>query len=285
MKPASFDYHEARSAAEAVSLLTDHADEAKVLAGGQSLVPAMNFRLARPGVLIDINRAVDLEYVERVDGALHIGALARHRAFERPTSDDPLSRLLSMAAGHVGHLPIRVRGTFGGSLAHADPAAEWCVLTSLLDAEIVAQSSKGARVIAAGEFFQTVFTTDLLPEELLTEVRIPLLSPSSRVGFTEFSRRAGDFALTMAAVVVDVEGDRVKSARIALGGISDRPVRATEAEQALAGSALTAEIFSEAGEVAGSEVDPIGDIHGSAEYRRDLVRVLTKRALQQAISG
>jgi len=285
MKPARFDYHEARSAAEAVSLLSEYGDEAKILAGGQSLVPAMNFRLARPSVLVDINRAVDLDYVEREDGILRVGSLVRHRSFENPVLTDPLTSLLGLAARHVGHLPIRVRGTFGGSLAHADPAAEWCVITSLMDAEIVAQSSTGTRVVPAANFFQTVFTTDLRPDELLVEVRVPSLPASAQVGFTELSRRAGDFALTMAAVVVDQEEDRIKTARIALGGVSDRPVRASGAERALVGTSLTTELAAEAGEIAASEIEPIGDIHGSAEYRRDLIRVLTKRALQQAISG
>jgi len=285
MKPASFDYHAARSVAEAVALLSEYGDGAKVLAGGQSLVPAMNFRLARPEVLVDVNPIEELDYVDEADGSLRIGSLVRHVKLEHRTADDPLSHLLRMAARQVGHMPIRVRGTFGGSLAHADPAAEWCVISTLLDAEMVAQSSDGMRTIPATEFFQTVFTTDLKPIELLTETRIPILPATAKVGFSEFSRRAGDFALTMAAVSLDIQDGKVNTARIAFGGISDRPVRALDTERALQGRVLDAELATAAGEAAADDVEPMGDIHGSAEYRRDLVRVLTKRALQQAMAG
>ena len=282
MKPARFDYHQARSAAEALSLLGRHGGEAKVLAGGQSLVPAMNFRLARPAVLVDINRVEELGRLADEGGALRVGSMVRHAVFEQPVDDGPLGRLLSMAARHVGHLPIRIRGTFGGSLAHADPAAEWCVIAVLLDAEIEAAGPGGARLIPASRFFQTVFTTALEPDELLTEARLPKPLPSARVGFQQFSRRAGDFAVAMSAAVIDVQGGEVAEARIALGGVSDRPVRASGAERVLAGGPASQEAFAEAARVAAGEVDPIEDIHGSAEYRRDLVRVLTRRALEQA---
>lgn len=282
MKPARFDYHQARSTAEALSLLGRHGPEAKVLAGGQSLVPAMNFRLARPAVLVDINRVEELGRLADGGGVLRVGSMVRHAVFEQPVDDGPLGRLLSMAARHVGHLPIRIRGTFGGSLAHADPAAEWCVIAVLLDAEIEAAGPGGARLIPASRFFQTVFTTALEPDELLTEARLPKPPPSARVGFQQFSRRAGDFAVAMSAAVIDVQGGEVAEARIALGGVSDRPVRASGAERILAGGPASHEAFAEAARVAAREVDPIEDIHGSAEYRRDLVRVLTRRALEQA---
>ena len=282
MKPARFDYHQARSVAEALSVLDRCGPEAKVLAGGQSLVPAMNFRLARPSVLVDINRVGELARLTDEGGALRVGSMVRHAAFEHPVDDGPLGRLLSMAARHVGHLPIRIRGTFGGSLAHADPAAEWCVIAMLLDAEMEAAGSGGARRIPAADFFRTVFTTALEPDELLVEARLPKPAPSTRVGFQQFSRRAGDFAVAMAAVALDVRGGRVAEARIALGGVSDRPVRAAGAEEALAGGPAERGALAEAAEAAAREVDPIEDIHGSAEYRRDLVRVLTRRALEQA---
>ena len=282
MKPARFDYHQARSTAEALSVLDRCGPEAKVLAGGQSLVPAMNFRLARPSVLVDINRVGELARLTDEGGALRVGSMVRHAAFEQPVDDGPLGRLLSMAARHVGHLPIRIRGTFGGSLAHADPAAEWCVIAMLLDAEMEAAGSGGARRIPAADFFRTVFTTALEPDELLVEARLPKPVPSTRVGFQQFSRRAGDFAVAMAAVALDVRGGRVAEARIALGGVSDRPVRAAGAEEALAGGPAERGALAEAAEAAAREVDPIEDIHGSAEYRRDLVRVLTRRALEQA---
>jgi len=282
MKPARFDYHQARSADEAVSLLGQFGADAKILAGGQSLVPSMNFRLSRPAVLIDINHANELDFISEGDDGTSIGSLVRHVTLERGASKNPVSRLLELAAHHVGHLPIRVRGTFGGSLAHADPAAEWCVIATLLDAEIVARNASGSRTIPASEFFQTIFTTALSPDELLTEARLPAVSPSAQVGFSEFSRRAGDFALTMVAVVLETTDGRVESARIACGGVSDRPVRAPEAERALVGQQLGPDPIRTAAETASEELDPIGDIHGSADYRRDLIRVMTRRALEQA---
>lgn len=285
MKPAPFDYHQARSVAEAVAHLGEYGYEAKVLAGGQSLVPAMNFRLARPAVLVDINPLDELDYLEEDGDTLRIGAMVRHVTFERPVTEGPTGRLLTMAAHHVGHLPIRVRGTFGGSLAHADPAAEWCVIALLLDAELSTRSPSGGRGIPAADFFQTVFTTALEPEELLVEARLPKLSPCTRIGFQQFSRRAGDFALTMAAVAFESDDGRVCNARISLGGVSDRPLRAADAEQALEGQPATEESFRAAAEIAALEIDAIGDIHGSADYRRDLVRALTRRALEQAISA
>ena len=284
MKPARFDYHQARSVEEALAVLHRHGYDAKVLAGGQSLVPAMNFRLARPAVLVDINRVGELDYLTDEGDKLRVGSLVRHAAFENPPVDGPLGRLLGLAARHVGHLPIRVRGTFGGSLAHADPAAEWCAVAVLLDAEMVAAGVGGSRTIAAAQFFRTVFTTDLGPDELLVETRLPKPSPSSRVGFQQFSRRAGDFALTMAAVVLDTRDGQVEDARIALGAVSDRPIRASAAEAHLVGGPATRQAFVGAAEVAAQEVDPMEDIHGSAEYRRDLVRALTRRALEQAIA-
>ena len=285
MKPAPFRYHAAHSVAEAVALLGEFGDEAKVLAGGQSLVPAMNFRLARPAALVDVNPVPGLDYVTEENGSLRIGALVRHATLEQPVTGGPVGRLLSLAARYVGHLPIRIRGTFGGSLAHADPAAEWCMLALLLDAEMVAAGPSGRRTIPAAEFFHTVFTTALEPEELLVEARLPLLPPGAGVGFEQFSRRAGDFALAMVGTAVEVAGGRVRSARIALGGVSDRPVRTPEAEQALVGEPAAEESFRAAAEVAAGEFYAIGDIHGSAGYRRDLVRALTRRALVQAIAA
>ena len=283
MKPARFDYHQARSVEGALAVLDRYGYDAKVLAGGQSLVPAMNFRLARPAVLVDINQVGELDHITDDGDTLRVGSLVRHVAFERPVVDGPLGRLLSLAAHHVGHLPIRVRGTFGGSLAHADPAAEWCVIAALLDAEMVAANMAGTRTIPASRFFQTVFTTDLGPDEMLVETRLVKLSAASRVGFQQFSRRAGDFALAMAAVTLEMRDGELADVRIALGAVSDRPVRATGAEDHLRGGPASGRAFAEAAEVAAREVDPMEDIHGSAEYRRDLVRALTRRALAQAI--
>ena len=285
MKPARFDYHQVRSVAEAVSVLDRYGYDAKVLAGGQSLVPAMNFRLARPGVLVDINHVTELDHVTDEGEAVRIGSLVRHAAFEQPVVDGPLGRLLSLAAHHVGHLPIRVRGTFGGSLAHADPAAEWCVIALLLDAEIVARTTTGSRTIPARQFFHTVFTTDLGPDEVLVETRLGKLSASTKVGFQQFSRRAGDFALGMTAVALEVRAGEIVAARIAMGGVSDRPVRADQAEEYLIGRPPGRSVYSEAAHLAAGGFDAVGDIHGSAEYRRDLVRALTRRALEQATAS
>jgi carbon-monoxide dehydrogenase medium subunit len=285
MKPAKFKYHAPKDLSEALSLVAESGDESKVLAGGQSLVPSMNFRLARPAVLIDINGVGGIDGIDASSGHLSIGALARHVTLERPVVEGPLGRLLATAAHNVGHLPIRVRGTFGGSLAHADPAAEWCMIASLLDATIVASSVRGQREIPAADFFKTVFTTTLEPDEILTEVRLPRLGPGAEVGFVEFSRRAGDFAIVAASTVLEVADGRISSARVALGGVGGTPLRSPAAESVLTSNAPDDALFEEAGAAAARDVEPMGDIHGSAEYRRDLVRVLTRRALQSSMKA
>ena len=283
VKPARFEYFAPRTVDEAVSLLAQ-VEGAKVLAGGQSLVPAMNFRLARPAALIDVNRIGGLDQVAAAPGEVRIGAMTRHRALENPNIAGPLAHLLSRMARHVGHMPIRVRGTFGGSLAHADPAAEWCLLARALDATMVATSETGIREIPADEFFATVFTTSLRPEEMLTEVRLPHLTDRHLVGFSEFSRRAGDFALAMVLVAVELEAGIVRNARVGAGGVADVPVRLEAAESALIGSRWEPAGWDAAAEVAMGEVDPFDDIHGSSEYRRDLMGALLRRACSQAVS-
>jgi aerobic carbon-monoxide dehydrogenase medium subunit len=281
MKPASFRYLRPTSVEEALALLDD--EDTKVLAGGQSLVPTMNFRLARPSTLIDINHVKELDLLEVENGHLRIGALVRHSKFDKPVVDDPLGNLLSTAARNVGHLPIRVRGTFVGSIAHADPAAEWCLIARTLDATMMARSEAGSRVIPADSFFQMVFTTALEPKELLTEVRLPLLGSQSRVGFAEFSRRAGDFALIAAAVVIWLENGKISRSSIGVGGLGNRPERAREAETSLLDRPPSSEAFEEAARIAAGEFEPLGDIHGSAEYRSHLVSVLVKKALLQTV--
>jgi aerobic carbon-monoxide dehydrogenase medium subunit len=284
MKPAPFDYHAPRSIDEAVELLAAHGDDAKVLAGGQSLVPAMNFRLARPAVLVDINRIAELDFCTTSDGALRIGALARHARFEHPVTDGPLGMLLADVVRYIAHLPIRVRGTFAGSLAHADPAAEWCVVATTLNAEIRARGPDGERTIGAAAFFRSILTTSLRPDELITEVRLPALGPDWRFGFAEFSRRAGDFALGMALAAMRLDGPRIADARIGVGGAGERPLRISEAEQALQGAVPGPEALAEAGAIAAATVEPFADLHASVAYRRDLVRVMTKRALDRALT-
>lgn len=280
MKPAAFDYVAPRSLAEAVAAMTLNAD-AKVIAGGQSLVPMMNFRLARPGLLVDINGIPGLDGIAVRDGMLCIGALARHARFEAAVCDGPLGVLLPVVAHHIAHTPIRTRGTFCGSLCHADPASEWCATALMLDAVMVAEGPAGRREIAARDWFQGLFTTALAADEILVEVRLPLLGAGWRVGFQEFSRRAGDYALAMAVVALRVDGARVAEARIGLGGIAFTPLRASAAEAALVAGATP----EAAADAAAAEVEPMDDPQASAELRRDLVRAMVKRALRQALSA
>ncbi len=283
MKPAAFAYHAPGTLADAVALLGEHGEDARVLAGGQSLVPAMAFRMARPAVLVDINRIAALARAEAEGGALRIGALARHAWFERPVVAGPLGGFLAHVARHIAHAPIRMRGTFCGSLAHADPASEWCAVTLALGGSMVLAGPGGtSRQVPAEAWFQGVFTTALRPGEVLAEVRLPLPGPDDRHGFAEFSRRAGDFALAMAAVSLRMEGRVVRTARIALGAVAGTPLLARGAARALAGQTLTDAAIRAAAAAAASECDPQDDIHAPAEYRRDLVRAMVRRALVQA---
>jgi carbon-monoxide dehydrogenase medium subunit len=284
MKPVSFRYFAPRTIDDALDLLATHGQEGKILAGGQSLVPAMNFRLARPTSLIDINRIDALDYVREDGGELRIGALARHVRFETPITGGALSAFLPRVARHIGHLPIRSRGTFCGSIAHADPASEWCLLAATLDAELFIVSRRGQRNVRPNEYFVGALTTILEPDELLTEIRLPLLDEGWRTGFAEFSRRAGDFALAMCAAFLRFEDGRIVEARIGLGGATDRPSRIAAAEAVLTGSNGGPDIFREAGKIAAETIDPLEDIHASAEYRRDLVRAMVGRALDQALT-
>jgi carbon-monoxide dehydrogenase medium subunit len=282
MKPVSFRYFAPRTVDEALELLATHGQEGKILAGGQSLVPAMNFRLARPASLIDINRVDALDYVREDGGELRIGALARHARFETPVAGGALGAFLPRVARHIGHLPIRSRGTFCGSIAHADPASEWCLLAATLDAELVIASRRGQRSVRPNEYFVSALTTILEPDELLTEIRLPLLEDGWRTGFAEFSRRAGDFALAMCAAFLRFEDSRIVEARVGVGGASDRPSRIAAAEAVLTGTEGGPGILSEAGNIAAETIDPLEDIHASGEYRRDLVRAMVGRALGQA---
>ena len=265
MKPAPFRYHAPRSVDEAVDLLHQYSGEdGRVLAGGQSLVPAMALRLATPPHLIDINEIAALRGLRAENGWLRIGALVRHSAFERPVVDGPLGELLASVVRHIAHHPIRTRGTFCGSLAHADPASEWCLVAATLGAELLARSVRGTRTIAASDFFRGAMTTALEPDELLVEARLPLLPKGTRFGFYEFSRRAGDFAIAMALVVRGTE------TWIGVGGAETYPRRIHEAETA-----------GDPAEVAARAITPLSDPHYSAEYRRDVVRAAVRRALAQ----
>ena len=284
MKPVSFRYFAPRTVDDALDLLATHGHDGKILAGGQSLVPAMNFRLARPASLIDINRIDALDYVREDGGKLHIGALARHARFEAPVTGGALSALLPQVARHIGHLPIRSRGTFCGSIAHADPASEWCLLAATLEAELVIASRRRQRSARPNEYFVTALTTTLEPDELLIEIRLPLLDDGWRTGFAEFSRRAGDYALAMCAAFLRFEDGRIVEVRIGVGGATDRPLRIAAAEAALTGTDGGPNIVREAGTIAAETIDPLEDIQASGGFRRDLVRAMVKRALDQAFA-
>jgi carbon-monoxide dehydrogenase medium subunit len=280
VKPSTFEYIRPESLAEALDVLGRHADEGKVLAGGQSLVPMMNFRLARPEYLVDINGIAGLQSVREADGRVHIGTLTRHLQLQTTTLSGPLGDLLRSAARHVGHLPIRTRGTFGGSIAHCDSASEWCLVANLLDAEMTARShSRGERTIAARDFFLSIFTTALEADEILTSVALPFLAPNYRTGIAEFARRAGDFGIVAVATAVAVDDGKVTDARISIGGVSEIPLRAVAAEAVLTGQTWSDDLVQAAAEAAAAEVDPPSDTHGDAEYRRDLVRALLPRAM------
>jgi carbon-monoxide dehydrogenase medium subunit len=283
MKPAAFRYHAPKTVDEAVALLAEFADDdGRVLAGGQSLVPTMAFRLARPAHLVDINGVEALNRIAVTDGKLVIGACVRHSAFHKPVCEGPLGKLLIDVVHHIAHYPIRNRGTFCGSLAHADPASEWCLVLAALDGEVVAQSVRGARTIAARDFFKGIMTTALRDDELLVEARLPLLPAGTRCGFYEFSRRAGDFALAAAVGVYRLDGGKIAEPRLAIGGAEVNPRRIAQAERALAGAAPGDQAFRAAAQAAMEAIDPMEDIINSAEFRRDLVLAVARRALERA---
>ena len=283
MKPAAFRYHAPKTVDEAVALLAEFAaDDGRVLAGGQSLVPTMAFRLARPAHLVDINGIEALNRIAVADGKLVIGACVRHSAFHKPVCEGPLGKLLTDVVHHIAHYPIRTRGTFCGSLAHADPASEWCLVLAALDGEVVAQSVRGTRAIAARDFFKGIMTTALRDDELLVEARLPLLPAGTRCGFYEFSRRAGDFALAAAVGLYRLDGGKIAKPRLALGGAEVNPRRIAQAERALAGAAPGDQAFRAAAQAAMEAIDPMEDIINSAEFRRDLVLAVARRALERA---
>jgi len=284
MKPAPFAYHRPATIAAAAQLLAELAPrDGRILAGGQSLVPMMAFRLAAPAHLIDINAVAGLDRLEVQAGMLRIGARVRHAAFHLPVETGPLGTLLATVARHIAHYPIRLRGTLCGSLAHADPAAEWGAVAATLDAELVAVSASGGeRRVAARDFFQGAMTTALLADELLVEARLPLLPGGARVGFAEFSRRPGDYALTMALAVFRLDGGVITAPRIGLGGAEAMPRRIAAAEATLAGEAPSEVVFRAAAAAAAAAIEPLEDPETDAAYRRELVGAMVYRALARA---
>jgi len=285
VKPAAFAYHRPAGVDETLELLHAHGSDAKPLAGGQSLIPAMNFRLARPAVLVDLNRVTELDFIRRDDGgAIHCGAMTRQRTLEHHPDVIGGAGLLAETMPHVAHAQIRNRGTLGGSAAHADPAAEIPAVLLALDAQFLLRGREGTRSVSAGQFFTGLFQTALAPGELLVEVVCPPLPPRSGWAFLEIARRHGDYALTgVAAVVTLAERGRCADSRIALLGVGEGPVLAARARKALKGETPTSAVLRDAAQAAaGKDIDPPGDIHASSAYRRQLVGVLTRRALTAA---
>lgn len=283
MKPAPFVRHVPRTVEEAVRLLGELAsDDGRVLAGGQSLVPIMAFRLAKPAHLVDINDIEELRSIVNDGKVLTIGACVRHAAFHKPVVAGALGAILTFISRHIAHYPIRTRGTFCGSIAHADPSSEWCLAAVTLDAAMVARSVRGERSIPADAFFAGLMTTALAEDELLTQVRIPLPPSDIRFGFNEFSRRAGDFAMGAALVSYRLDDGRIADPRIGVGGAEASPRRLVAAEAALAGHPPGDRAFRAAAEAAAQAIDPLEDHQTNADYRRDLVRAVVHRALEMA---
>jgi len=283
MKPAPFTYHAPASVDEAVSLLAHWGpQDGRILAGGQSLIPTMAFRVARPAHLIDINGIGELAGISVKDGVLSIGACVRHAAFESDTVPGPTGALLRKVVRNIAHYPIRTRGTFCGSVAHADPASEWCCVMAALDGIAVLRSRRGVRRLHAQEFFQGVMATALDEDELLVAAELPLLAEGTRTGFQEFSRRRGDFAIAMALVCYRLDNGVMVEPRVAIGGAETHARRVPQAEQALRGRAPSVDVFAEAGAAAAAAIDPLEDINNTAAYRRSLVCTLVERSLESA---
>src|SRR5215472_1407392 len=282
MKLPPVEYEAPTTVAEAVDLLAEHLDEASVLAGGQSLIPLLALRLARPAVLIDINGVNELSGVSVTVGRVMVGAMTRDYVAEASETVADAVPLLAAALPLIGHEAIRSRGTIGGSLAHADPAAELPAVARALDAEFVVRGPSGERVIPAAEWFEGYLTTARGPDELLVEVRFPAAGPGTGTSFQEVARRHGDFAIVGLAASLTLTGGTISDARLAFAGMSDVPVRAAGAEDLLAGEAPSAELFDEAARRATEHIDPPADLHGSSDYRRKVAAALVRRGLQAA---
>jgi len=282
MKPVAFDYMAAESLDDAVSALARAGGDGKILAGGQSLVPMLNFRLVRPSILIDINRVRDLGYVDATGDVVRVGALTRHHSLETSPVIRAHLPIVTAAMQHVAHLAIRNRGTIGGSLSHADPAAELPMMAVLLDAKIGIRSLQGRRVADARRFFTGSLTTDLKHDEIVTDVEFPCLLPNTGWAFEEMARRAGDFALAAVGVTMSAREGKADRVRIGMMGVGETPLRALEAEGLLAGKAIDAQALETAASAIAAAVEPNTDLHASADYRRFLVGALARRAISVA---
>jgi CO/xanthine dehydrogenase FAD-binding subunit len=282
MKPAKFDYYAPNSIEEALELLVRYDGEARVLAGGQSLVPMMNFRLVAPAAIVDLNRIASLTYIRQEADAVLIGAMTRQRTLQFSDVIRKSVPLLQAGIEYVGHLPTRSRGTIGGSIAHADPAAEIPMVLRALEATVVACGQEGKRTIALGDLFVDAMTTSLGPAEILTEVKVPVMPAGAGFAVKEFSRRQGDFAIAAIAAIVIQAADGRLSVRLSTGGISAVPERLRSAEAILEREGLTDAAIKRAADAAAQIVEPLSDQNGSADYRRELTRTLTRRALSEA---
>jgi carbon-monoxide dehydrogenase medium subunit len=282
MKPASFEYVRPKTIEEALQLLDKHGDEAKVIAGGQSLVPMMNLRMARPGILVDINGLKELDYHRAHADYIAIGALTRHATLRKSALIREACPLMNAGYHYVAHGTVRNRGTLCGNLCHADPASEMPAVMLACEAAMVLRSVGGERVVPAKEFFQGLYATALLPNEILVEVRIPLHVSRWGYSFQEVSARQGDFAMTLVASLMHIQDGRIAAASVAYAGVTDRALRIETLEQRLVGQAPSDALFADIGAEAAASIDVNEDVHASQEYRRDLVRTLTHRALNEA---
>jgi carbon-monoxide dehydrogenase medium subunit len=284
MIPASFEYFSPKTLAEAIALLQKHGSDAKILAGGQSLIPLMKLRMASPKRLIDLNRVNGLSYIKEADGFLTIGALTRESEIDGSELIHKKYPLLADTAAVIGDPLVRNMATVGGNLAHADPANDHPATMLAFGTEVVATGPKGARKIPIGEFFTDVFTTSLKPDEILTEIRIPIPPARSGGAYLKVERKVGDFAAAAVAVQVTLDGNTVKKVGIGLTNVGPTPIKASRAEKALQGKAAEQKNIEEAARIASEEAQPVDDLRGSADYKRSLIRVLTARALQKAIA-
>ena len=283
MKPSKFNYFAPTNVAEALDLLRDHGPDVKILAGGQSLVPVLNFRLNRPAAIVDLNRITELSYIRDEESHIAIGALTRQRRIENSDVVARRSPLLVEATKFIGHLPIRSRATIGGSLANADPAAEDPAVATALDSTMVLQSHRGERRVEAGDFFLGMLETAVGEDELLTGVEVPAMPPGSGWSFQEISRRHGDFALAGVAAQITLDGDRVTDARLAACGVGPGPIRLVGTEEIIEKQGISKQAIDQAAGMAASEVAPESDLHATADYRRKLLGVMTVRAVTQAV--
>ena len=283
MFPAAFDYRAPTTLDEALAILGQRGDEAKVMAGGQSLIPLLKLRFSRPEVLVDIARVPGLNQVTRHDGHVGIGALVRHVDIERGEKELAGAPIMAEAAHWIADPLVRNRGTLAGSLCHADPAGDWGSVVLALGGEIVARSGKGERVIQSNSFFKGPFETALRPDEIVTEVRIPMRKGRSGSAYLKLERKVGDFATVGVAVQVELDGDKIASAGIGLTAVGPNNIKAVEAERFLHGKHPADDVYAEAGRLAAAAAEPNDDIRGSGAYKKDVVRVFVQRGLKTAV--